>query len=200
MDVDPSSRRLRLRLQPSALLPVGLCWRILEGYVRIISWDLEGEAITLALWGPGEWVSHKGSNLSQVEIQCLSHVEVEQFEPNETDWFHFLQLQLCNTEQIYEINRIRSAEARLLALLRWLSQRFGQVNSQGHRLSLKEMNLTHRGLAELCGLTRVTVTKNLNRYKALGLLRTIGEADLLIPAARANDPNDSNEPPDSSGC
>jgi hypothetical protein len=42
------------------------------------------------------------------------------------------------------------------------------------------MNLTHRSLAEICGLTRVTVTKNLNRYKTLGLLQNIGEADLFI--------------------
>jgi CRP-like cAMP-binding protein len=43
------------------------------------------------------------------------------------------------------------------------------------------MNLTHRSLAEICGLTRVTVTKNLNRYKTLGLLQSVGEADLFIP-------------------
>jgi len=29
----------------------------------------------------------------------------------------------------------------------------------GYRLSLKELNLTHQSLAELCGHTRVTVTK-----------------------------------------
>jgi len=79
------------------------------------------------------------------------------------------------------LNRIRSAERRLLMLLRWLGVRFGQVSSRGYRLSLKEMNLTHRSLAEICGLTRVTVTKNLNRYKTLGLLQSVGEADLFIP-------------------
>lgn len=76
---------------------------------------------------------------------------------------------------------IRSAERRLLSLLRWIGVRFGQVNSRGTRLSLKDMNLTHRALAEVCGLTRVTVTKNLNRYKTLGVLQRVGEADLFIP-------------------
>jgi CRP-like cAMP-binding protein len=47
------------------------------------------------------------------------------------------------------------------------------------------MNLTHRGLADICGLTRVTVTKNLNRFKTLGLLEKVSEADLLIPASPA---------------
>ena len=82
---------------------------------------------------------------------------------------------------ILEINRIRSAERRLLILLRWIGLRFGQVNSRGYRLSLKDMNLTHRALAEVWGLTRVTVTKNLNRYKSLGLLQTVSDADLFIP-------------------
>lgn len=45
------------------------------------------------------------------------------------------------------------------------------------------MNLTHRSLAEICGLTRVTVTKILNRLKTIGLLEQVSEADLLIPAS-----------------
>lgn len=114
-------------------------------------------------------------------MQCLSRAQVEQFQPSQEAIRDFLLLQIRNTVQIFEINRIRSAEQRLLALLRWLSVRFGQVNSQGFRLSLKEMNLTHKCLADISGLTRVTVTKNLNRYKTLGLLQEIGEADLLVP-------------------
>jgi hypothetical protein len=54
------------------------------------------------------------------------------------------------------------------------------------------MNLTHRGLADICGLTRVTVTKNLNRYKALGLLQPAGESDLFIPAQASLQPNAYN--------
>jgi CRP-like cAMP-binding protein len=182
MTDDSRARRFRLRLQANDVLPAGLCWSILEGYVRTTSFDQDGEAFTLAVWGPGEWVSNSYSTLVPVEMQCISAVWVEQIEPSEADVLAFLRLQIRNTEQIFEINRVRSAELRLLAMLRWISVRFGQVNSHGHRLSLKEMNLTHRDLADLCGLTRVTVTKNLNRFKTLGLLRVIGDSDLLIPA------------------
>jgi CRP-like cAMP-binding protein len=56
------------------------------------------------------------------------------------------------------------------------------TRDSGHRFSLKDMNLTHKSLADLCGLTRVTVTKNLNRYKALGILQKVSEADWLIPS------------------
>jgi CRP-like cAMP-binding protein len=116
-------------------------------------------------------------------MECLSPVQVEQFKASEDEIREFLLLQIRNTEQLFEINRIRSAEQRLFALLRWLSVRFGQVNSHGFRVSLKEVNLTHRSLADISGLTRVTVTKNLSRYKSLGLLHEIGEADLLLPRA-----------------
>ena len=96
-----------------------------------------------------------------------------------------MQQQIRNTEEIFEINRIRSAEHRLLTLLRWIGTRFGQVSSKGYRLSLKDMNLTHKSLGDICGLTRVTVTKNLNRYKTLGVLQQVSKADLLIPASIA---------------
>jgi CRP-like cAMP-binding protein len=182
MTEDAPARRFRLRLQANDVLPAGLSWSILEGYVRTTSFDQDGEAFTLSVWGPGEWLSSSYSTLVPVEMQCISAVWVEQIEPSEAEVVDFLRLQIRNTEQIFEINRVRSAELRLLAMLRWISVRFGQVNSHGHRLSLKEMNLTHRDLADLCGLTRVTVTKNLNRFKALGLLRGIGDSDWLIPA------------------
>ena len=106
---------------------------------------------------------------------------VEQHHPEESDIVSFLQQQIRNTEEIFQINRIRSAEQRLLMLLRWIATRFGQVSSKGYRLSLRDMNLTHQALAELCGLTRVTVTKNLNRFKAIGLLHKVSEDDLLVP-------------------
>ena len=44
------------------------------------------------------------------------------------------------------------------------------------------MNLTHRALADLCGLTRVTVTKMLNRYKSDGVLQQVSNDDLFIPS------------------
>lgn len=182
MTDNSAARRFRLRLQANDVLPAGLSWSILEGYVRTTSFDQDGEAFTLAVWGPGEWLSSNYSTLVPVEMQCISAVWVEQIEPSEAEVLAFLRQQIRNTEQIFEINRVRSAELRLLAMLRWISVRFGQVNSHGHRLSLKEMNLTHRDLADLCGLTRVTVTKNLNRFKTLGLLRGVGDSDLLIPA------------------
>jgi len=173
---------LRLSLLPNDVLPEGLTWRIHAGYIRTTTWDEEGESITLGIWGPGDLVTNAHSGLDPVDVQCLTPVVVEQHHPSDAETLAILRQQIRNTEEIFEINRIRSAERRLLMLLRWIGLRFGQVSSHGYRLSLKDMNLTHRALAEVCGLTRVTVTKNLNRYKTLGLLQTVSEADLFIPS------------------
>jgi len=174
---------LRLTLQPNDVLPETLNWQIQDGYIRTSTWDEEGESITLGVWGPGDWVTAAYSALKPVEIQCISTVVVEQFNPTEADVEQLLLKQIKNLEEIFRFNRIRSADQRLLALLAWIGRRFGQVSTRGYRLSLKEMNLTHKSLADLCGLTRVTVTKMLNRYKGDGVLQQVSKDDLFIPAA-----------------
>ena len=178
----PLPQPVRLSLLANAVLPEALTWRLHDGYIRSTTWDEEGEAITLGIWGPGDLVTNAHSGLAPVELQCLTAVVVEQHAPSDAETLQLLRQQIRNTEEIFEINRIRSAERRLLMLLRWIGVRFGQVSSRGYRLSLKEMNLTHRALAEVCGLTRVTVTKNLNRYKSLGLIQKVSDADLFIPS------------------
>ncbi len=82
---------------------------------------------------------------------------------------------------LLRIGRLRPVETRLLHLLHWIGARFGIVNSRGTVLSLQEMNLTHRVLAELCGTTRVSITKALSHCKAAGVIVSQGEVDLLLP-------------------
>ena len=173
---------LCITLLPNDVLPERLNWRIQEGYIRTAAWDDDGDTITLGLWGPGDWITSTYSALRPVEIQCLTTVVVEQFNPGTADIQQLLLRQIQNLEEIFQINRIRSADQRLLGLLAWIGRRFGQVSSRGYRLSLKDMNLTHKALADLCGLTRVTVTKMLNRYKNTGLLQQVSKDDLFIPS------------------
>jgi len=173
---------LRLTLQPGDVLPETLNWKIQDGYIRTSTWDEDGESIVLGVWGPGDWVTAAYSALKPVEIQCISTVIVEQFQPAASDVERLLLQQIQNLEEILQLNRIRSADQRLLTLLAWIGRRFGQVSSRGYRLSLKDMNLTHKSLADLCGLTRVTVTKMLNRYKGEGVLQQISKDDLFIPS------------------
>jgi len=171
---------LRLSLLPNDVLPEGFCWRLVEGYIRSISWDADGESMTLGIWGPGAWVSTGFISLRPLELQCLTSVVVEHSNPTNADLQQALSDHLHILEELFQINRVRSAEDRLLHLLVWIGKRFGMVNSQGHRISLRELNLTHKALGDICGLTRVTVTKNLSLFRQRGILRDVGHGDLLI--------------------
>ena len=174
-------RPLQLTLHPQDILPEGMSWRLHEGYVRAATWDLEGESITLGLWGPGDVISSEDPGLNPLELQCLTTVVIEHIELEPELQRSQLRRERQMLAELLTIQRIRSAERRLLALLTWIGESFGQVNSHGWRFSLAELNLTHKALAELCGLTRVTVTKLLSRYRLEGQLVAVSNNDLLIP-------------------
>lgn len=175
-------RPLQLTLHPQDVLPEAMSWRLHEGYVRSATWDLEGESITLGLWGPGDLITSEDPVLHPLELQCLTTVVVEHVELDASEQFQHLLRERQMLGELLTIQRIRSGDRRLLTLLGWIGQAHGQVNSHGCRLSLSELNLTHRALADLCGLTRATVTKLLSRFRAEGRLVAIGESDLLIPS------------------
>jgi CRP-like cAMP-binding protein len=174
-------RPLQLTLHPQDVLPEAMSWRLHEGYVRAMTWDLEGESITLGLWGPGDVITSEDPGLNPLELQCLTTVVVEHIELEPDLHRSQLRRERQMLAELLTIQRIRSADRRLLALLGWIAQSFGQVNSRGCRLSLSELNLTHKALAELCGLTRVTVTKLLSRFRLDGQLVPVSDQDLLIP-------------------
>ena len=74
----------------------------------------------------------------------------------------------------------------LRRMLMWLAQRFGRVNSRGVSLSFDAMNLTHRHLAALAGVTRVKVTKTLSHLRQEGVLISDG-ADALLRLDRCSE-------------
>ena len=172
---------LRLTLHPQDVLPENMSWKLHEGYVRSATWDPEGEAIALGLWGPGDLISSVEPVVHPLELQCLTTVVVEHIDLDAAEQRWHLRRERQMLAELHGIQRIRSGEQRLLALLHWIGNSFGQVNSHGCRLSLSELNLTHRGLADLCGLTRVTVTKLLSRFRQQGQLVPVGDNDLLLP-------------------
>ena len=56
----------------------------------------------------------------------------------------------------------------------------GRVSRRGVSLSFQEMNLTHRQLAEIAGMTQVTVTKALSHYRQAGMMVREGNDELLV--------------------
>ena len=80
---------------------------------------------------------------------------------------------------LLQFTRIRPAEARLFHLLIWLGERFGSSSEHGCSLPLGAMNLTHRQLAEMASVSRVTVTKSLAHLRQQGWLQRDGDLEIL---------------------
>ncbi len=181
MSLAMQARPLRLTLRSDDHLPADMSWRIDDGYIRANTWNAEGESITLGIWGPGDLITPSGCALAPFELVSLTRVVVEECLPSEAEYLEFLRNQILQTTHLLQIHRVRPADARLLRLLHWIGERFGRVSSNGTTLSLEDMNLTHRHLADISGLTRVTVTKALTRFRASGMVVKVSEADLLVP-------------------
>ena len=172
-------RRLKLSLSAGEPLSTSLNWRIEVGCVVLTSWNDEEHPATLGIWGPGELVIPSLLGGQSLQLLSLSAVQVQEWTPSAEERQQVLSQQLLQLVKLLELSRIRRAEVRLYSLLLWLGERFGRVGSQGVSLSFNAMNLTHRNLAEITGLTRVTVTKALIRFRQEGRLSMRGHDELL---------------------
>ncbi|NES68072.1 MAG: Crp/Fnr family transcriptional regulator [Okeania sp. SIO2D1] len=66
------------------------------------------------------------------------------------------------TQELLRIIHSRKIKLRLLRLLKWLTDRFGNQLPEGKIL---DMRLTHQELAEIIGTSRVTITRLLNQFE-----------------------------------
>jgi len=178
-----AARHLHLSLHAGADVPGHLSWRIDEGYLLISSWSDRGDPFTLGLWGPGELVIPSLVTQAPMHLHALSTAQVEEAYPSDLERENFLLLQCLQTSTLLRLGRTRPAESRLFQLLLWMGERFGRVSRRGVSLSFEEMNLTHRHLAEISGLTRVTVTKAISHFRQAGYLIKEGHDELLLPEA-----------------
>jgi CRP-like cAMP-binding protein len=178
-----SVRNLQLTLESQSVVPSNRCWRLHDGYIRVNTWTPDGDVVSIGLSGPGDLLTPLGLEWEATERVCLTRASVEEVSPSNEELAACLEGQMAQAITLLQIGRLRPVDARLLHLFRWIGSRFGIVNSQGTIVSLQEMNLTHRALAELTGMTRVSVTKALSRFKSRGLIVTRGDLDLLLPHA-----------------
>lgn len=180
MTVSMSRRSLRLSLRAGETLPSNLCWRVKQGYVWLARWCPGADPLTLGVWGPDELVSPALIGLTGLELRCLSAVVVEEEVASNAMEREFLEEQLRQAAILLLLSRVRPAESRLLQLLDWFGTRFGTMTSQGVVLRFGEKPLTHQQLAEIAGMTRVTVTKALTQFRQSGVIASRGDGGLLI--------------------
>lgn len=174
-----SSHDPHLCLQAAASVPVNLPWQIEDGYLRLASCIEGKDSVTLGVWGPGELVIPSLIGCAPIVLLSLSSARLRTIQPTAEQREHFLLSQILQGATLLRISRSRPAEYRLVQVLFWLGERFGCISSCGVSLPFVEMNLTHRNLAQISGLTRVTVTKALTHFRQAGLLKKEGSDELL---------------------
>lgn len=181
MVADMTPRHLELTLHPGSCIPYNLSWQIEDGYLRVASWGRHGESFTLGIWGPGELVIPPLMAFDPLQLLALSPIRLVEVTPNGDEREAFLMGQSRQISILLKLSHTRPAEVRLFDLLTWIGKRFGRVSRRGVSLSFEELNLTHRNLAEISGLTRVTVTKALSQFRQAGKLVREGQDDWLLP-------------------
>jgi CRP-like cAMP-binding protein len=175
-----TSRHLELSLHPGSTVPCNLSWRIEDGYLRVASLGDQGESFTLGIWGPGDLVIPPLMAFDPLQLSALSTIRLVETSPNWDEREGFLVRQSQQISMLLRLSRTRPAELRLFQLLTWIGERFGRVSRRGVSLCFEELNLTHRNLAEISGLTRVTVTKAISQFRQTGTLVREGEDDWLL--------------------
>lgn len=181
MNAVMTPRQLELSLHPGSTVPCNLNWKIEEGYLRVASWGEQGESLTLGIWGPGDLVIPALMAFDPLQLLALSAIRLVEATPNTLEREAFLVSQSQQISTLLKLSRTRPAEARLFQLLTWMGERFGRVSRRGVSLCFEELNLTHRNLAEISGLTRVTVTKAISQFRQAGTLVREGQDEWLLP-------------------
>jgi CRP-like cAMP-binding protein len=151
-------------------LPVkqGIYWFLRSGVARTLCYLEDGTVITLGIWGAGDVVGEPLCKAQPLVIETISKVVVEPIRAAEWQPPAEVLLSYWQQTEALMLNRAnRRADAVLLGVLGWLARRFGQQIERG---CLIDLRLTHQDLAELSGLTRVTVTRLLGQLEDQGLI------------------------------
>lgn len=165
------STELNSKFARRSLLPLrrDSLWLIETGVVRTLTVLEEGTSAILGLWGPGDVVGRVLSKADPYKIECLTPVEVTLLPVRSWDKAtEAMILHIQRSGELIEIMHCRQADSSLFQLLTWLAKRFGQEVEQGQLIDLR---LTHQDIADLIGLTRVTVTRLINDFEKQGIIQ-----------------------------
>ncbi len=153
-------------------------WKIKTGIVRTLTWLEDGSMVTLGLWGEGELVGQALSKMNSYTIECLTAVEVIGLSWKDEDQ---LTTNLLNQiQQFEELSIIRSSkklEIGLIKFLAWLAKKFGHQIEVGYLIDFK---LTHQDIAEILGVSRVSITRALKQLEEQGIIERLSLSRILV--------------------
>jgi CRP-like cAMP-binding protein len=177
---DTVSKRIYRRFKRRTTFPDSKynVWKIETGVVRTVAWLENGSMITLGLWGKGDLVGQSLSKIDSYTIECLTEVEAIDF-----SWQHGEQLTtnlLNQIQQLEELSIIRGhkrIERALIEFLGLLAKKFGRQIEIGY---LIDFQLTHQDMAEMLGVTRVTITRALKNLEEQGAIERLPLRQILL--------------------
>ena len=159
------------------------CLSIRSGLVRvaIVPLDQQGcehRSITLGFLQEGDHLPLDLLRSSRLHVQALTPARLESgcspIPPAGASTLHEW------TVALLMIRHLGDAQQRLAALLTLLVRRLGRRHSHWYELPLR---LTHADLAELSGLNRVTVTRQLSKWRDQNLVEQNSGPDRLLRLA-----------------
>lgn len=170
---------------------------ILDGWVKIRTYNIEGKEVTLNILGKGEIFGEMAA-LDEVprstdvitlaptligNMPAQDFVELINTEP--TAGIRLAQLMGRRLRQVNRRLRLRESDStsRVADILLFLAEGQGQPSEEG---GTQIPNLPHRELSGLSGLARETVTRVLSKLEKKGLIYRDRERDVLsIPDVHA---------------
>ncbi len=162
--ITTSPKLKRHQFKRRQLIPLTdvLLWRIDSGIVRTLTNNEEQNTITLGFWGQGDIVGQPLFPFYPYQVECLTIVEASILPRG---YFYAQEVMLSHIQRTQELLRIvhsRKIKWRLLRLLKWLADRFGNQIPEGKILDIR---LTHQEIADIICTSRVTVTRLLNQFE-----------------------------------
>ena len=168
----------------------GSVYFILDGWVKIRTYNMDGKEVTLNILGKGEIVgemaaleeSPRSTDAITLTTATISSIPAQDFvnllKSEPLAGIRLAQLMAKRLRQLNRRLRLREADSlsKVADTLLFLAEGQGQKNSQGTIIP----NLPHRELSGISGLARETVTRSLTKLQKKGLIQREQES-LCIP-------------------
>ena len=168
----------------------GSVYFILDGWVKIRTYDRSGKEVTLNIVGKGEIVGEmaaleevpRSTDAITLTTATISSIPAQDFvNLLKSEPLAGIRLSQLMAKRLRQLNRrllLREADSlsRVADTILFLAEVQGQKGSQGTIIP----NLPHRELSSISGLARETVTRSLTKLQKKGLIQRQQES-LCIP-------------------
>ncbi|MFM7372209.1 MAG: helix-turn-helix domain-containing protein, partial [Sphaerospermopsis kisseleviana] len=166
------------------LIPL-LIWFVRHGLVKLSAFSETGAEIITGLAKPGMIFGSSMTSLPIYEATAIADVELVPIYLSEIAATRNLneillskiQQRLQQTQSFLFIAGQRKVPERLQHLLDLLKQQMGEPVPEGTRLCFR---LTHEDIANICGTTRVTITRLLSQFQQQGKIQFDHKKHIII--------------------